>query len=237
MNVKHAQLLLFFILPLLLAPQEAPVEDIGHEPHHHLVLQNEFVKVYEVNLPARDRFPRYRNDADELTVVLGNATTVTASPGQADVLEFQKDGQLHFSSSAVQEVRNIGQTPFRSVSIDFRHPQTGARNLCARALAGRPLQCPTAEPSKLKFEDQPQLETDQLRVTTLRVAPRGSAPIGNRKRDELIVAVDEMAVVNARSVKNLQSGDSIWLGRKEKPRNLKNIGDKEARAVILEFKP
>jgi quercetin dioxygenase-like cupin family protein len=242
MKAKYAWAALW-ILPLPLLAQAPTVITMDQEPHHHLALKNEVVKVFQVDLQPRDSFLMHSHDTDDVAVVVANATTVTVSPGKADVLQISKTGEVHFARSGrVHLVRNIGQTPYRIVSIDLLRPQTGARNLCATQVPDQPINCPAAPPSDVNAPriDQPQFETDQTRVTVTRIRPKQNAALGETDRDALIVAIDE-SVVAAAAGKGpgtvLHPGDFVWIGQGETARVFQNDSDKEARVVTVAFKP
>jgi len=214
---------------------------MDQEPHHHLVLKNDVVKVFEVNLAPRDAMAMHRRDYDEIVVVIGDATTVSTTPGQPDILRMSKNGQISFERGGGHLVRNIGQTEYRGVSINLLRTQTGARNLCGKQIPDMKPDCTTAsEDEKAPRADLPQFETDQMRVTLTAIRPHQDARLGQADRDELIVTIDGAAIA-AKTGKGpdqaLAPGGTIWIARGSAKRVLKNFSDKEVRAVAIAFKP
>ncbi len=243
MTMNRAVIFMIGILPLPLAAQGPATITMDEEPHHHLALKNDLVKVYEVELPPRDSFLLHSHDTDDVSIVIGDAATVNATPGKADVLSLSKDGEVRYSlKGRVHLVRNIGQTPYRFVAIDLLRTQTGARNLCGTQIPNRPSNCPSVPASAANAPrvDQPQYETDQTQVTLTRIRPQQSATFGDSDRDNLVVTIDESAVAGAAGnglTKALHPGDFVWVGHGETAQILKNNSDKEVRVVTVALKP
>jgi quercetin dioxygenase-like cupin family protein len=231
------------ILPLPLAPQGPATITMDEEPHHHLALKNDVVKVYEVELQPRDSFLLHSHETDDVSIVIGDAATVNVTPGKADVLSLSKDGEVRYSlSGRVHLVRNIGQTPYRFVAIDLLRRQAGVRNLCGAQIPNKPQNCPAAPAPAANASriDQPQYETDQTRVTLTRIRPQQTATFGDSDRDDLIVTIDESRVAGAAGKgpnKSLHPGDFVWVGHGETAQVLNNDSEKEVRVVTVALKP
>src|SRR5450756_296945 len=97
MTTRRTWLAAIWLLPLLLsgglhvepapvAAQAPSVIKMDEEPHHHLALKNDVVKVFEIDFAPRDAISMHRHDNDEVSIAVGDATTVSTTPGQADVL-------------------------------------------------------------------------------------------------------------------------------------------------------
>jgi hypothetical protein len=238
---------LLCLLPVGLAaqtsPASAPVITMDEEPHHHLALQNGFVKVFEVYLAPRDAFLMHRHDTDDVAIILGDATTVSTTPGKADVLTMSKAGEVRFARSGrIHSVRNIGPMDYRMVSIDLLRPQTGARNLCGTQIPDGKPACPSSAPagSNSSHTDVPQFETNQIRVTLTSIHPHQLASFGDANLDELIIPIDQAMIAAVAGIgpdRSLAAGDPVWIDRGGARRTVKNQGDKELRVVLIAFKP
>jgi quercetin dioxygenase-like cupin family protein len=217
---------------------------MDQEPHHHLVMQNDIVKVFEIDLAPRDALSMHRHDYDEVSIALGDATTVSTTPGKPDILTISKPGDAGFALGGWEHsVRNIGQTAFHSISIASLRAQSGARNFCGTQIPDLPANCPaTKVDANAPRVDLPQFETDQMRVTFTRIRPRQQANLGESDRDELIVMIDEAAITGTsgkgvRHDQKLAAGSVFWIARGGAGRVLKNNSDKEVRVVTVSFKP
>jgi len=106
---------LFLVFALLFAaalPAQAPVAvSLKEEPHHHFVLENEYVRVFRVSVPAHSATLVHQHDVSYLYVSLGpadviNAVQVGYSPG-------------HFGHIA----RTDAGSTFDNVTIELLKPQ------------------------------------------------------------------------------------------------------------------
>jgi hypothetical protein len=227
--------MILWVLPLSLLAQAPPAITLDEEAHHHLVLKNNTVKVFEIDLAPRDALLMHRHDQDEISVVLGTSTTVSTTPGQADILTISKVGDIGFTRGGwAHSMRNIGQTAYSSVLIDLQRTQTGARNLCGAQVKDTPANCPAmaADPNAPRT-DVPQFETDQVHVTLTRIRARQQAMFSEPGRDDFIVAIDEATVANQK----MPPGGTLWIARGGPGRVIKNNSEKEIRVVSVAFKP
>src|SRR6266404_3256670 len=86
------------LLALLLPVQDKPtVVPIDHEPMHHLVLENEFVRVFDVTVPPHAETKYHQHDRDYLFVTLGDSSVESTRVGEKPVRLQLKDGETHFT--------------------------------------------------------------------------------------------------------------------------------------------
>jgi quercetin dioxygenase-like cupin family protein len=231
------------ILPMPLAAQTGPIIEVEAEPHHHLALKNGAVKVYVVSLASHDAFLMHRHDHDDLVIVMGEATTVSASPGQADTLRISKPGEVRLSPrNLVHSVRNIGQSPYSFTGVELLQNQTGARNLCGKQVPDSPPDCPAAPLADANAPrvDVPQFETDQTRVVLARIRPHKHSTFGEAGRDELLVPLGGAqisALARKGPDRTLQPGECAWLARGKAKRTITNNNDTELSIVLVSLKP
>jgi quercetin dioxygenase-like cupin family protein len=129
-----ARLAWLIFLPLLVAAQTLPTIPLEEEPHHRLLLKNDVLKVYAVDVASHDALALHRHDHDDIAVILGDATTVSTSPGQADLLRISKPGEVRFAPGPrTHSLRNIGQGPYRLVTIELLRKQSGVTSSRLRA--------------------------------------------------------------------------------------------------------
>ena len=243
MKAIGAGITLLFILTPPVAAQAPPIIPIDQEPHHHLVLQNSVVKVFQAELPPRDAFPMHRHDADDVAVLLGAATTVSTTPGQPDVLTVSKTADVMFTPSGyTHSVRNIGQTAYRLISIELLRPQTATHGICGTQLSNLKTECRAvrARETNAPRADLPQFTTDQILVTLVTIGPYQSASFGEQERDNLIVLVDDaMIAPSGRQGQDriLSQGSPVWIARGSAKQDLKNNSDTILRVVTVAFHP
>ena len=247
MNRKLAY---FFVLILLLpiatyvqdalaAQAPAPMPLPG-EPHHHLAFQNDYVKLFEVEVPPHESTLLHQHNYDYLFIVVGNADVSSQILGKPETHLKLADGYVGFTRGGFAHVaRNNAGTPFRNVTIELLQPQGALRNLCAQVVANKPTDCPGAQPAPdAEHSDWPEFETNATRVVQTRVMPQQFVTLGDPNREELLVALDDGVVAPAAGKgpeKLLHPGDFQWLERGGLARVFKNYGDKEARFILLQM--
>src|SRR6202521_535708 len=109
-------LLLFFAFSISAqAPTAVP---IPKEPHHHLVLENEYVRVFRVSVPAHEATLLHQHDVPYLYVALGPADVINAVQDKPEVHIVMADGQLGYSPGHFAHIaRTDSGIPFNNVTI------------------------------------------------------------------------------------------------------------------------
>jgi hypothetical protein len=235
------------LLPFPLLSQ-APGLDVStvirmnDEPHHHLALHNDYINVFKVQVRAGDAIAVHRHDDDTIAVAIGDQIVTVGVPGKPDVHQKNADGQVRLQRAGyVHSTRVDGGSAYRTVAVELLHPQDNPRNLCAQVIAGLPINCLKASTGTTpdKEAGEPQFESDQTRVQTVRVLPHGRVEIGHSSRPELIVALDPGSLSPAsgqRLDQELQPGDFVWFDKDGPSRTFKNTGDNEARFVEISLR-
>jgi quercetin dioxygenase-like cupin family protein len=131
---------LFLVLALLFsasllaqAPEPMPLAhgNTPGEPHHHLKIENEYVRVYYVEVPPHENTQLHQHDHDYLFVTLGDSDVINAVRDKPEIHLVLKDGETHFTRGGFAHVaRNLADIPFRNVTVELLKPQEGARNVC-----------------------------------------------------------------------------------------------------------
>jgi hypothetical protein len=243
MKAKTAWFAAMGLLPLPLVAQAPAVITMDQEPHHHLALQNDYVKVFQVKVAPGDSIVLHRHDQDTVAIAIGEQLVTVGVPGKPDVHQKNADAQVRLQRGGyVHSTRVDRDTPYHTIAVELLHPQTNFHNVCAAILPGQPLNCPDP-PLKHSsaFTSQPLLESSQTQVQLVRVLPYQSMDLGGFPAfpgaPQVIVALDA-ASISAESSKKpekaLQAGDFVWID--DGPgheRVYQNRSDKEAR--FLEF--
>ena len=115
---RHA---LFCLLTTVLAAQAlAPEVELSAEPHHHLTLENKYVRVYNVEVPPHtDTFMHWHRH-DYIYVTLGPTEVVNEVKEKPPVTIHLEDGETHFSPAPFAHIaRNQTGQPFRNVTIEI----------------------------------------------------------------------------------------------------------------------
>jgi hypothetical protein len=103
--------------------REAPISpeavDVAQEPCHHLVFENEFVRVFNVEIPPGETTLLHCHAHDYAAFVVGPAEIEDAPAGQAPRRRILAGGELDRGHAGlVHRVTNTGPAPFRNVVIE-----------------------------------------------------------------------------------------------------------------------
>src|SRR6267378_5991547 len=175
--MKPAWLVLFALLGSALSRQTADTlhaVPIPKEPHHHLVLENEYVRVFRVRVPAHDATLLHQHDVPYLYVALGPADVINAVQGKPEVRLVMADGQLGYSPGHFAHIaRNQSDMPFNNVTIELLKPQREPRNICAEVVPGAELEVCGKSPTVKRngAAHLPQFATDETQVGLSRFDP------------------------------------------------------------------
>jgi len=111
-----------FALVAVCGAQQAAVP-VEQEPHHHLVLTNEFVEVMRVNLAPGESSLYHTHGHDGAAVELSNATIAQQKLGEAQGPKDQaKPGDVAartVNTPYTHRVINVGDVPFDVLDVEF----------------------------------------------------------------------------------------------------------------------
>jgi uncharacterized Zn-binding protein involved in type VI secretion len=249
MNTKIIYLALACLVPPPLAAQSTDVITMDQEPHHHLVLHNDDVKVFNVVVSPGDSIVLHRHDQDTIAIAIGDQLVTVGVPGKPDVHQKNADAQVRLQRGGyMHSTRVDGDTPYHTVAVELLRPQTNFHNLCAEILPGQPLNCTEeplwrGEPNSVVYISKPELKSDQTYVRLVIAGPPNSINIANdpvmRDVARLIVALDSVVITSGSSAKQeerLQAGEFKWFGPGQGAvAEVRSAGEQEARLIEIIF--
>lgn len=224
---------LMFLATAALAQQQQSVE-ITSEPSHHLVLQNEYVRVFDVTVAPKASTLIHRHNTDYLFVTLGDSDVVSVRPGEKPVSLHLQDGEVrftagHFAHAAI----NNSERPFHNITIELLKPSDNVKT-CAQHCGDQAYICGGICPTKDKL-----ISSDQWTAWIVTMPPK--AEINRLAHDpQLVVPVSNLDFSAqpgpAHSPMKRAPGQIDWL-----PTGimhpLYNNSAETARFVVLEFNP
>ena len=161
---------------LLAGGQNTPANravPIPEEHHHHLVMENEYVRVYEVEVPAHEATLMHQHDRDYVYIVIGDADVTNQVQGKQAAQLHLSDTAVNFSKGPfVHIATNDGDKPFRNVTIELLKPQ-GDVKVSAPSLNAA-LESVKADSAGAGVKEAPILETGELRVSAVEISGRGT---------------------------------------------------------------
>jgi quercetin dioxygenase-like cupin family protein len=229
--MKHLSQLILFTLVLIPvgtlsqsnSPQ-SPVE-ISGEPRHHPKFENEFVRIWDVTVPAGDATLWHAHRDDNVVVTLGGASLRIETAGSAPTEVEWKFGDVKFGKATyIHRAMNVGTTPFHNLTI---------------ALLKSP--GPQAESPKFPITRTPVLENERVRVFRVTLEPGQSTAMHTHVFAGLSIALVsgeiEITTEGKRPADrlNLPLGDVRWRAGAV-THSIKNIGKTRFEAVDVELK-
>jgi quercetin dioxygenase-like cupin family protein len=228
---------LMFLATATMALQQQSVE-ITSEPSHHLVLQNDYVRVFDVTVAPKASTLIHRHNHDYLFVTLGDSDVVSARPGEKPVALKLKDGEVRFTPGnfAHAAIYNSGQ-PFHNTTIELLQPSTNVKN-CTEACE-MPVPCESEKaacPSVF-----PLISSDQWTVLLIKFPPGSRLESHARSAPHLFVPVSDLELTQelgstSRTVKRA-SGEVAWIPGGGVAHALVNNTTHSMQFVTIEFHP
>lgn len=201
---------------------QSPVE-ISGEPRHHPKFENEFVRIWDVTVPAGDATLWHAHRNDNVVVVLSAANLRIETAGAAPAEVEWKFGDVKFGKATyVHRAMNIGPTSFHNLTIELLKP-SGV----------------SSEPSN--GTSKPVLENDRVRVYRVSLEPGQSTTMHTHVLPSLAVAITggELEVTTQGKDRPdrfmLPAGDARWRAGGV-THSIKNVGKTRFEAADIELK-
>ena len=144
---------------------------VSAEPHHVLVLRNDYVHVYNVTLPPLDATLLHQHDLPYIYLILGTADVINAAAGKPEAHLTLEDGSTRYSAGAFRHIaRTDAGILFHNVTVELARPQASPRNIGDKG-GDRPLgACPQRAADAKQNDQRPFeqmsgcFETDEARL-------------------------------------------------------------------------
>ena len=226
-------LFLSLLVPFLAAQTTTEVE-ITAEPSHHLVLDNEYVRVFKVEVAPHAATLMHVHHHDYVFVTLGDAHLSNEVKGKPPVEVKFADGDTRFAPGNFAHIaRDLSDQPFRNVTIELMQDEK---------LRQTPSHWGTEESGEKTFPGgriKILFVKDGVRVSEVNLEPGATVPSHHHDAPHLAVAVSDADLrsdVEGRgpAPATFKAGEVKWL-----PGNfthtLTNVGKSPARLVTVEF--
>jgi len=222
------------LLALTLTAQTPSEVEITAEPSHHLALENQYVRVFKVEVAPHAATLMHRHGHDYVFVTLGAASVESDVAAKPPVTLKLQDGETRFTPGKFAHIaKNLSDQPFRNVTVEL-------------------LQDEKAQPSPTpKWDEERGLHVlkggtldilfvkDGVRAADLQLQPGGVVPKHHHNGPHLVVAVTDLELrsdVEGKGASNveLKAGDVAWVKGGE-THTVTNVGRQNARLITLEF--
>ena len=214
-----------------LAQPQQTVE-ITSEPSHHLVLQNDYVRVFDVTVAPKSSTLIHRHNYDYLFVTLGDSDLTNARVGEKPASLQLRDGEVrftpgHFAHAAI----NNAERPFHNITIELLKPSTNVKTCTDNCNA---FICDGVCPIKYKL-----ISSDQWTAWIITMSPK--TQFGQLQQvPQLVVPVSKLEFGvqpgSADTPIRRTPGQIDWLASGV-THPLINNGSETARFVVFEFNP
>jgi quercetin dioxygenase-like cupin family protein len=207
--------------------------EITSEPNHHLVFENSYVRVFQVEAAPRSATLLHRHRHDYVFVSLGASEVSNEVEGKPPVTLKLQDGEARFTQGNFAHiVRNLANTPFRNVTIELLQDEK-AGSAPSKWGEDRGVQVLQGGTKQVLFVK------DGVRVSELELQIAGVEPRHRHSGPYLVVAVTDLTFRNELEGKpasniEMKSGDVKWV-EGGFTHTITNVGREEAKLVVLEF--
>ena len=230
--MKKLLSLLLLTSAVLWAQEAAAPVPVDKEPMHHLFLENSYVKVYKVEVPAGGRTLLHQHDRDYLFVILGDADITNARQGAPPVAQKLKDGDVAYAKGGFAHVaiNNDVKKPFRNVTIEVMKEKPEANAAPAQQVVG-------AGMSSTWMVDNERAHAEKIELE-----PGAAQPVHDHKVPHLIVFLTDGKMQNEvvgkakKSVFEVKAGEVEWASETGFTHALRNVGPEPVRWVMVEIK-
>jgi quercetin dioxygenase-like cupin family protein len=125
--MHKSRILGILLVSLAALAQQQPVE-VTSEPSHHLVFQNEYVRVFDVTVAPKASTLVHKHNNDYLFVTLGDSDLINARTGEKPVPLTLKDGEVRFTKGNFSHAAiNQSDRPFHNITIELLKPATNVK--------------------------------------------------------------------------------------------------------------
>jgi quercetin dioxygenase-like cupin family protein len=233
MNVRPSWLLILLACAPLYSQTPQKVE-ITAEPSHHLVLQNSYVRVFNVSVKPHAATKLHWHRHDYVFITLGEADVSSEVEGKPPVTLQLKDGDTRFTAGNFAHVaRSTSDKTFHHVTIEFLKDAQARKSPPPRWDEERGMQVLHGGTLDILFVQ------DGVRVSEIQLQPGGMIPAHQDVGPHLLVAVSNLelrsdVVGKAPSIRRMSPGEVAWMPGKLTHAVI-NAGAGPAKFITLEF--
>lgn len=231
--MKRLVVAALLILPLLSAFAAAPEVEITAEPSHHLVFENDSVRVFLVEVAPGASTLMHRHRHDYLFVPLGDAHVSNEVADKPPVDLKLADGEARFTAGNFAHVaKNLSDQPFRNVTIEIMQDDKLRAAPSPWPMDGGGKEFPGGQIKVLSTRDG-------VRVSANELEPGATVPSHHHDGPHLLVAVSDLDLRSdvdgmGPMPGQFKSGAVKWLPGGY-THTLTNVGKTIARFVTVEF--
>jgi len=209
--------------------------EITSEPHHHLVLENQYVRAFKVEVGPRQATLMHRHRHDYWFVTIGATGVENDVEGKSPAKLQLSDGETWFLVGGFAHIaRNLSDTLFRNVTIEFMQDEKARHSPPAKWDEERGLHVLDNGMQHILFVN------DGVRVSEVELQPGGTIPRHHHVGPHLVTAVSDLELRSevagkGLSTRQLKSGEVAWVPGGF-THTVTNVGRQRAKFVTFEFR-
>jgi quercetin dioxygenase-like cupin family protein len=229
--MKRLPVLLLMVAAVALWAQTSSEVEITNEAHHHFAFENEYVRVFKVEVAPHDATLMHRHRHDYIFVTVGASDVSNEVEGKPPVELKLQDGETHFLPGNFAHIaRNLAASPFRNVTIELLKDKKAGTAKWDEERGLHVLQGGTREILFVK---------DGARVAEIELQPGGIVPKHHHNGPHLVIAITDLDLrsdIEGRgpTPAQLKAGDAKWMPGGY-THLLTNSGKQPAKFVTVEF--
>ncbi len=225
-------LFLLLLIPFLAAQTTTEVE-ITSEPSHHLAIDNEYIRAFQVEITPHAATLMHRHRHDYVFVTIGDAHISNEVEGKPPVEVKLADGDTRFAPGNFAHIaRNLADQPFRNVTIELMQDEK---------LRQTPSHWPEESGEKTFAGGRRKIlfVKDGVRVSEVNLEPGATVPSHHHDGPHLVVAVSDLDLRSdvegqGPMPAKFKAGEAKWLPGGY-THTVTNVGKSPARLVTVEF--
>ena len=231
--MKRFALATLLLVTFVAALAAAPEVEITAEPSHHLVLENENVRVFQVEVAPNATTLVHRHRHDYLFVTLGDSHVVNQVTDKPPMELKLSDGETRFvPGNFAHAAQDLSDQPFRNVTIELLKDDATRTAPSPFPMEGGDREFPGGH-VKILFV------RDGARVAAVELDPGATIPSHHHDGPHLLVAVSDLELRSDVEGKEplpakFKSGDVKWVPGGY-THTLTNVGKSPAKLVTVEF--
>jgi len=226
-------ILLSSLLVSLAIAQTASEVPITSEPSHHLVLENQYVRMFSVSVAPHAATLLHRHSHDYFFVNFGDSHISNEVEGKSPVELHLSDGEVRFAEGNFAHVaRNLSDQPFRNDAIELLQDEK---------LRQAPSRWPTEGGDKTfpGGRSKVLLVRDAVRVSEANLDAGAATPSHHHDGPHLLLAISDLSLRSdaeggGSTTITLKAGEVKWLDG-GLTHTLTNTSSRPARFLTFEF--
>jgi len=223
----------WFAFAVLAAAQgAAPIIEITAEPNHHVMFENEFVRVFKVQLAPHAAMIVHTHRHDYFFTSLGESHIENDVVGQPPALRTFRDGETFFvPGDFAHTAKNLSDQTFRVVAVELM--RNDKAQMEHKYDEDRGLHILNGGTQDILFVK------DGVRASELQLQPGGVLPKHHHNGPHVVIAVTDLDLRSdvegkGPSQVQLKAGDAAWV-KGGATHTLTNVGKQDAKLITLEF--